>query len=887
MERQSGTLFKHPSHLIVVIKGAGEMASGVAVRLFNANIKKILMLEVEHPLAVRRTVCFCESVHIKNQTVEGIGGVYIKNTNDIYSAWDKNQVAVMVDPQWQSIPELKPDVVIDATLAKKNLGTTINEAPLVIGLGPGFEAGKDVHCIIETLRGHDLGRIIHKGTAAPNTGIPGNIGGFSVERVLRASGDGQFETDLDIGAVVTKGQAIGNVSGKPVHAKIDGVLRGLIKPGSRVINKVKIGDIDPRGKIEYSRRVSEKARAIGGGVLEAIMGRLSPKPVSLSLALGLDRKGVISFIGGGGKTSLMFKLAHELSGQGKRVLTTTTTKIFPPTPEQSSMTLTLEGEPQLPALLSTAFENRNHITLGQRIDDSIGKLIGIEPTMVDEIWNHGTVDFILIEADGSQQKPIKASADHEPVIPQSGTHLIHVTGLDAVEMPLDEDHVHRPELLSRRLNLETGDSLTPDRIALNIHHELDKSKGNALYTFAILNKADTTDLIQKGKSLAGHLKQLRRSPIIIAAANDEPPVKWVGHRLEQIMSEDIYSRVGKLIDQKEKLVIARIVRKSGSSPRDTGTACVVTKTQLYGTIGGGLLEHKVIERSRELIQSGRSSVYPFKMTSKEIAAADMVCGGELDAYLLPVFPDNPSETAVFQSLNKGMLITRIQDNRSASESSSLFIREDGQDFGSLGEESDVQEAVGRIREKGDDIFGTGPYQFFEIPDKPYAFFVEQIGKRSTVLLFGGGHVSVCVSKLAKMVGFEVCVIDDRDTFANARRFPEADTCMVCDFDHAFDKLTIDSDTYILIITRGHLHDKRVLELSLHTNAGFIGMIGSRKKRNLIYQSLLENGFTETDLKRVASPVGIDINAQTPEEIGIAIVAQLIDKRVPQKKVRLL
>lgn len=256
---------------VIVIKGAGEMATGVACRLFGANLRRILMLETASPLAVRRRVSFCEAVHESSAVVEGIAAVLVKTEEEVFKAWEAGMVAVRVDPQADSLSRLEVDVLIDATLAKRNLGIAVTDAPLVIALGPGFEVGRDCHVVVETNRGHDLGRLLRSGMAAADTGIPGNIGGYTSERVLRAPADGQFVTQKQIGDVVRRGDAIGQVGDAPVLASIDGILRGLIRPGATVKQGLKIGDIDPRQKSAYCDTISEKARAIGGAVLEAVL----------------------------------------------------------------------------------------------------------------------------------------------------------------------------------------------------------------------------------------------------------------------------------------------------------------------------------------------------------------------------------------------------------------------------------------------------------------------------------------------------------------------------------------------------------------------------------------------------------------------------------------
>ncbi len=257
---------------IICIKGAGEMATGVAVRLKKAGFSRIFMLEIENPLAVRRTVSFCEAILEGISVVEDIEGVNAVDTQNIFKAWDRGQIAIAADPKWDLLIQLRPDVVVDAIIAKKNLGTTLNDAPLVIGLGPGFTAKVDVHRVIETMRGHDLGRVIEKGAALADTGIPGPIGGHTVDRVLRAPCTGVFSSKHSITQKISAGEIIGSVEGKEVVAKIDGILRGLVRSGTTVRESVKIGDIDPRGHVEYCSTVSDKSRAIGGAVLEAILG---------------------------------------------------------------------------------------------------------------------------------------------------------------------------------------------------------------------------------------------------------------------------------------------------------------------------------------------------------------------------------------------------------------------------------------------------------------------------------------------------------------------------------------------------------------------------------------------------------------------------------------
>lgn len=257
--------------MIISIKGAGEIASAVAWRLYMANMRNIFMMECSKPLAVRRRVSFCEAVYDGTNEVENVKAVLCHDVHEIKRCWQNETIAVSVDPTWKMLTQLPINVVVDAVLAKQNLGTTMDEAQLVIGLGPGFIAGHDVDVVVETNRGHNLGRIFLAGSAEPNTGIPGNINGYTEQRVLRAPVEGRFISSKKIGDFVEKGEVLGKVDKMEVAAQISGILRGLIRPNSDVRKGLKIGDIDPRGEQDYCYTISDKARAISGSVLEAIL----------------------------------------------------------------------------------------------------------------------------------------------------------------------------------------------------------------------------------------------------------------------------------------------------------------------------------------------------------------------------------------------------------------------------------------------------------------------------------------------------------------------------------------------------------------------------------------------------------------------------------------
>lgn len=253
----------------VVIRGAGDLASGVALRLWRAGMD-VVLLDVEKPTAIRRTVAFSEAIVHGKQTVEDVTA-RLATAETAEETLAAGMIPVLVDPEGRSIPTLRPDALVDAILAKRNLGTKITDAPVVIGVGPGFTAGVDCHAAVETMRGHYLGRVITDGSPIPNTNIPGLIGGFAGERVLRAPADGIFHQIQDIGAVVKAGDVVGEVAGEPMRCHIDGVLRGILADGTPVHKGMKSGDVDPRGETAYCNTVSDKALAVGGGVLQAVL----------------------------------------------------------------------------------------------------------------------------------------------------------------------------------------------------------------------------------------------------------------------------------------------------------------------------------------------------------------------------------------------------------------------------------------------------------------------------------------------------------------------------------------------------------------------------------------------------------------------------------------
>jgi len=256
--------------LRVVVKGGGDLGAGVAYRLHRCGFR-VVVTETEQPTVIRRAVAFASAVYEGAVTVDGVTARLVEDDAGIAACWEAGEAAVLVDPQAAVIERLRPDAVVDAILAKRNLGTRITDAPVVVALGPGFVAGVDCHAVVETNRGHNLGRVLLEGSAEPNTGVPGSVGGESARRVLRAPQDGVFRAVRAIGDMVQVGEVVAHVDDAPVRSQLDGVVRGLLHDGLPVHTGMKSGDVDPRGVVSHCFTISDKALAVGGGVVEAIL----------------------------------------------------------------------------------------------------------------------------------------------------------------------------------------------------------------------------------------------------------------------------------------------------------------------------------------------------------------------------------------------------------------------------------------------------------------------------------------------------------------------------------------------------------------------------------------------------------------------------------------
>jgi len=335
-----------------------------------------------------------------------------------------------------------------------------------------------------------------------------------------------------------------------------------------------------------------------------------------------------------------------------------------------------------------------------------------------------------------------------------------------------------------------------------------------------------------------------------------------------------------ILEEGEDLVQATIIKHAGSTPRSVGSKMFVRRDgAVIGSIGGGLVEFEMQKLAREIFATGKARIESVDLSGKDAATTDqMICGGRLE-FLLEYLSAAPADSREMRRLvtslqegKKGYMIKELDTKgASVSQMERCLVRKDSPVLGSFpGPDSWIPVLTGEAARKKCPVIAS-------VEGK--RFFVEPTFLPGTVYLFGAGHVSRPVAELASTVEFQTVILDDRSDFANKERFPKADRIIVIpSYENLFSNLDIDRDSYLVIVTRGHLHDKTVLEQSLRTKAGYIGMIGSKRKQHLVYEELLGKGFTKEELERVFNPIGLDIHAETPEEIAVSIVAELIKVR---------
>jgi xanthine dehydrogenase accessory factor len=351
---------------------------------------------------------------------------------------------------------------------------------------------------------------------------------------------------------------------------------------------------------------------------------------------------------------------------------------------------------------------------------------------------------------------------------------------------------------------------------------------------------------------------------------------------------DIYTKIVEMFEANSFSVLVTIIGKSGSTPRGVGTRFLILENGSFvGSIGGGLLEKSILEESEKVFASRLPRRFSYLSEEEDTSDPDMQCGTDTELFLEPVSPDNLNHLYIFKEImdiirrgGSGVLATVVEaDYWHLGRIPKMFIKSDGERIGTL---LGIEEIDAAIVEKVDLLLEQKQPTRIVCRDQEGGHldvFIEPVISDPILYIFGGGHVSSQVVPLAHRVGFKVVVIDDRPEFSVCENFPEAEEVHNYPFDSVMDKLQINESSYILIMTRGHSYDKMVLSQAINTPAGYIGMIGSRRKISIIYGKLLEEGFTREQLDQVHSPVGIDIGAETPEEIAISIIAELIKERV--------
>jgi len=347
---------------------------------------------------------------------------------------------------------------------------------------------------------------------------------------------------------------------------------------------------------------------------------------------------------------------------------------------------------------------------------------------------------------------------------------------------------------------------------------------------------------------------------------------------------NIFIQINELLSKGRSVALCRIIRQTGSAPRATGVNCLVLDDgSLRGTIGGGRLEYEVTTKASENFTAGSSFLQHFELTGAEVAQTEkMICGGIVDVYTEYFASDNEAACILFRQISaklregkKGVLMTLVGEGPTGNKHGHVFLGEDGIVMGTIpGLVVDEEEKKCRL-EMGSaaliEVVGAG------------RLFVEPVQPDNVLYLFGAGHISTCLAPLAKMIGFTVVVIDDREEFCNSERFPLADELLVVPFNEVFERIVVSAASYLVILTRGHIFDHTVLQSALWYSSAYIGMIGSRRKIDILYRSLLAEGVSQASLQKVYAPVGLPIGAESPEEIAICIAAELIQVRAGLRK----
>jgi xanthine dehydrogenase accessory factor len=351
--------------------------------------------------------------------------------------------------------------------------------------------------------------------------------------------------------------------------------------------------------------------------------------------------------------------------------------------------------------------------------------------------------------------------------------------------------------------------------------------------------------------------------------------------------EDIYGKIVELLKRNRFSVLATMIRQMGAAPRHAGTKFLIMEDGSFvGTIGGGLLEAQVLEGAKKVLETHTPLRLNFILKGKDVEKTDMICGGDAEIFLEPISPENVNHLDIFKRAmdverrgGSGVVATIVNSDHWVDKNlPKIFMDSEGELTGAL---SGIKEPEDAIKQELERVMAPGEPEIIICHDEAgneLELFVEPVASEPILYVFGGGHVSLQIVPLAARVGFKVVVVDDRAEFADPGNFPEAWKVHQFPFEDVLDRFPVDESSYFVIVTRGHIHDKTVLTQALRTPAKYLGMIGSRRKRNMIYDALLQEGFTKVDIDRVHAPIGLDIGAETPEEIAVSIVAELIRVR---------
>ncbi|MDP6776125.1 MAG: XdhC family protein [Candidatus Latescibacteria bacterium] len=346
---------------------------------------------------------------------------------------------------------------------------------------------------------------------------------------------------------------------------------------------------------------------------------------------------------------------------------------------------------------------------------------------------------------------------------------------------------------------------------------------------------------------------------------------------------DVLSEALNLVKAGETAALSTIVSSKGSLPMSKKAKMLVSSDgKIVGTVGGGCLEADVWAEAKQVIETGQATLQQFVLTEKHAGEDGLTCGGTVEIFTEPLGPDGSEEVLgaidrIRAERASAALATLVSGGEAGSEVAKLLVRADGTTLGSLGTEAADAAVLAELEEE--DSVPEGLLKVIELEQgEPTKVFVESICPEPALYLFGGGHVSLAIARVAQTVGFHIVVVDDRDTFANRERFPMADDAQVLELDTAFEDLAIDDLSYLVAVTRGHQYDKTVIRQAVRTNAAYIGMIGSRRKIALMWKELEAEGVRRERLDAIHAPIGLDIGADTPAEIAVSVVAELIQSR---------